>query len=134
MPGFRAWLSARREFMSAELASLKIDHVSTLLDITPPVKEEILRLCAYYLLRAKRGLAPLDSVARFHLANGARLARLNWLGDSSAAGIASSVGITANYVYRIADVEANHEAYAKNYRVVTSFALERLARDVRVPA
>jgi malonyl-CoA decarboxylase len=131
IPDFRAWLSGHREFMSDELASQKIEHVSSLIDLAPQLKDEILRLCAYYLLRAKRGRAPADSVARFHLANGARLARLNWLGDSSAAGMASSLGLTANYVYRISEVEANHEAYAKNYRVVTSFALERLARDVR---
>ena len=43
--------------------------------VAPPLKDEILRLCAYFLLRAKRGHAPLDPVARFHLANGARLAR-----------------------------------------------------------
>ena len=30
----------------------------------------ISRLCAYYLLHAKRGNEPLDPVARFHLANG----------------------------------------------------------------
>ncbi len=131
VPGFRAWLSAHREFMSDELASQQIEHVSTLIDIAPPLKDEILRLCAYYLLRAKRKQAPLDSVARFHLANGARLARLNWLGDSSAAGIASSLGITVNYEYRIADVEANHEAYAKNFQIVASFVVERFAREVR---
>ncbi len=131
IPGFRAWLSAHREFMSGELASQQIDHVSSLIDITSTLKDEILRLCAYYLLRAKRKQAPLDSVARFHLANGARLARLNWLGDASAAGIASSLGVTVNYEYRIADVEANHEAYAKNFEVVASFTVERLAREVR---
>jgi len=91
-----------------------------------------MRLCAYYLLRAKRGHAPLDPVARFPLANGARLSRLNWGGDASAVGIASSLGITANYVYRMGDVEENHEAFARDYKVVASFTLERLARDVIV--
>jgi malonyl-CoA decarboxylase len=52
----------------------------------------------------------------------------------SFAGFTSSLGITANYVYRMADVEENHEAYAKDYKVVASFALERLAREVKVPA
>jgi malonyl-CoA decarboxylase len=134
VPGFRGWLSSHRAFMSDELASLEVQDATTLGKVSPALKEEILRLCAYYLLRAKRGHAPLDPVARFHLANGARLARVNWLGDSSRAGIAASLGVTANYVYRVADVEANHEAYAKNFRVVTSSVLERLARDVKVPA
>jgi len=38
--------------------------------------------------------------------------------------------MTANYVYRIADVEENHEAYAKNFQVVASHDLERLAKGV----
>jgi malonyl-CoA decarboxylase len=79
----------------------------------------------------KRGRQPLDPVARFHLANGARPARINWMGDCSPAGIATSLGMTANYVYRLAEVEANHEAYATNFDVVTSLGVERLAREVR---
>jgi malonyl-CoA decarboxylase len=70
-------------------------------------------------------------VARFHLANGARLSRLNWMGDASTAGVASSLGMTANYLYRIAEVESNHETYATNFDVARSFAVERLAREVK---
>ena len=122
---------AHREMMSGRLASLPLDSPASLTAVPDAIRDEIMQLCAYYLLRAKRGRAPLDPVARFHLANGASLARLNWGGDASAAGIAVSLGITANYIYRIADVEENHEAYAKDFKVVTSSALERLARDVR---
>ena len=39
-----------------------------------------------------------------------------------------SLGLTVNYVYRLADVERNHEAYAKDYRVVASREFERLAK------
>jgi malonyl-CoA decarboxylase len=132
IPGFRTWLMAHREMMSEPLASrLPLDSPASLTAVPDAIRDEIMRLCAYYLLRAKRGRAPLDPVARFHLANGARLARLNWGGDASAAGIAVSLGITANYIYRIADVEENHEAYAKDFKVVTSSALERQAREVR---
>jgi len=45
-------------------------------------------------------------------------------------GVRLSLGMTANYVYRIADVEENHEAYAKNFQVVASHDLERLAKGV----
>ena len=132
IPGFRAWLMAHRELMSPSLASVSLDSPAALTAVSESMQDEIMRLCAYYLLRAKRGHAPLDPVARFHLANGARLSRLNWGGDASAAGIASSLGITANYVYRMGDVEENHEAFARDYKVVASFTLERLARDVIV--
>jgi malonyl-CoA decarboxylase len=131
IPGFRGWLVAHRELMSPGLAALPLDTPASLSAVPDGLRDEIMRLCAYYLLRAKRGRAPLDPVARFHLANGARLARLNWGGDFSAHGIESSLGITANYVYRMADVEENHEAFAKDFKVVASFTLERLARDVK---
>ena len=131
VPGFRSWMMLHRELMSPTLAALPLDSSAALTAVPDAVRDEIMHLCAYYLLRAKRGHAPLDPVARFHLANGARLARLNWGGDVSSAGIASSLGITANYVYRMADVEENHEAYAKDFKVIASFSLERLARDVK---
>jgi malonyl-CoA decarboxylase len=131
VPGFRSWMMLHRELMSPTLAALPLDSSAALTAVPDAVRDEIMHLCAYYLLRAKRGHAPLDPVARFHLANGARLARLNWGGDVSSAGIASSLGITANYVYRVADVEENHEAYAKDFKVMASFSLERLAREVK---
>ena len=96
--------------------------------IGPAIQTELSRLCAYYLMCAKRGKAPLDPVARFHLANGARLERLNWMGDTSPAGLTRSLGFTVNYVYRLADVERNHEAYAKTYAIIASRKFQRLAK------
>ncbi len=86
-------------------------------------------LCAYYLLHAKHGKDPLDPVARFHLRNGARLDRINWLGDTSAAGLQRSAGLTANYVYRLGELERNHRLYSSEHRIQASYAVERLARQ-----
>jgi malonyl-CoA decarboxylase len=86
-------------------------------------------LCAQYLVRARRGGSggePLDPVARFHLSNGAVLERLNWLGDTSATGMQRSCGIMVNYVYRLAEVEHNHELYANQRRVLASRGAEQL--------
>jgi malonyl-CoA decarboxylase len=87
---------------------------------SPSLREEITGHCVEYLLRARRKGAPVDSVARFHLANGARLERLNWMGDPSKAGIRRSLGLMVNYVYRRADLERNHEAYVKRGKVVAA--------------
>jgi len=55
------------------------------------VEEPLLRAAAWYYLRARaRNGAPADPVARFHLGNGARLERLNWLADVSEKGIEQS--------------------------------------------
>jgi malonyl-CoA decarboxylase len=133
IPGFGPWLSSARDLMSPELAAAGINTLEELTTLPSRLSEEIRRLCAYYLVREKRRGAPLNAVARFHLANGARLMRLNWMGDVSPAGLALSLGMTANYVYRIAEVETNHEAYATNFDVARSFTVERLARDVKAP-
>ena len=96
--------------------------------VAPSIQRELSQLCAHYLSDAKRdGKMPLDPVARFHLANGARLERLNWMGDTSSAGLARSLGFTVNYVYRLADVERNHEAYAKACVVAASPEFRKLA-------
>ncbi|MCC7483629.1 MAG: malonyl-CoA decarboxylase [Burkholderiales bacterium] len=88
----------------------------------------VMRLAAHYLLEGTRGGAAIDPVARFHLGNGARVERLNWLADASETGMRRSAGLMVNYVYDPADVERNHEAYAKEGRVVASHSLRALAR------
>jgi len=54
--------------------------------------------------------------------------REDWMGDTSQMGIRRALGMTVNYVYRLSDVERNHEAYAKNYKMVASHEFERLAK------
>ena len=90
-------------------------------------KEPLLRAAAWYFLRARnrRGL-PVDAVARFHLGNGARLERLDWLADPSDKGIAQSYGLMVNYLYDLDDIEKNHEAYAEGRTVAASNAVRRL--------
>ncbi len=138
IPGFADWLTAAgdspvRTQVSPKLAQL-IERLQQgdavdLNAVDEELRGTIRRLCTYYLLQAKRGKEPLDPVARFHLANGAQLARLNWMGDTSQTGLKRSFGLTVNYVYRLADVERNHEAYAKQYRVVASIEFRRLGRE-----
>jgi len=87
-------------------------------------------LAAYYFLKARTPKGRLiDSVARFHLGNGARLERIDWLGDLSAKGLRESAGIMVNYLYRLEDIEKNHEAYANDGEVVASSAVKRLLKN-----
>jgi malonyl-CoA decarboxylase len=136
IPGFGKWLRSTSEDggptrMSPKLASLVSrsgDALSEPGAIQEDLRGEIFMLCARYLLDAKRGHEPLDSVARFHLANGARLERLNWMGDSSPQGLQRSLGLMVNYAYRLADVERNHEAYARYHRIVASRDIQKLVK------
>ena len=136
IPGFVQWLrtSSVDEPRSTELGELlrRVESAAPLTDVqmSEQLRREITSLCAYYLLYAKRRSEPLDPVARFHLANGARLERLNWTGDSSQTGMRQSLGLAVNYVYRLAHVERNHESYAKTGKIAAAYELEALARRV----
>ena len=135
--GFADWLkktdpaltiNERRPMMRKVLDAFRGASDDDEPEFAPSIERELSRLCAYYLMHAKRdGKLPLDPVARFHLANGARLQRLNWMGDTSSAGLARSLGFTVNYVYRLTDVERNHEAYAKDCIVAASPEFRKLA-------
>ena len=77
-----------------------------------PSVPNLLRLCAFYL--GQHSAAPGgDPVARFHLDNGARLERLNALGDLSAKGCKQSFGLMVNYLYDLDKVEAHHEKFTQ---------------------
>src|SRR5690606_24078994 len=69
------------------------------------LEEPLLFACAYYLAEARNGLRPIDPVARFHLDNGARIERLNWLADTSDKGMQQSAGIVVNYLYDPSEIE-----------------------------
>ena len=87
-------------------------------------------LAAYYFLKARTPKGRLiDSVARFHLGNGARLERIDWLGDLSPKGLRESAGIMVNYLYRLDDIEKNHEAYANQGEIAASSAVKKFLKN-----
>ena len=87
------------------------------------------RLAARYLAKEKgRGRRARDPVAHFHLSNGARLERLNWLGDTSDKGLAQSAGLMVNYLYDLNRIENNHEAYTLNGSVDTSSGVKAVLK------
>jgi malonyl-CoA decarboxylase len=74
---------------------------------------------------------PIDPVARFHLRNGARLERFNWLGDISAKGMRQAYGFMVNYRYKLDAIDANHIAYQRDDEIVASRAVKDLIRKDR---
>ena len=104
-------------------------HWATSEQVAEAVKPTLLRLAAHYFLVAKAGDGrPPDAVARFHLGNGARLERINWLGDASPKGLGEAHGLMVNYRYEIRDIEKNHEAYANEGVVAASRAVHGLLK------
>lgn len=103
VPGFRAWLESimrgRDDRLLEDINALSRGAWRDQPELARRLEARLMPLCERYLMHEKRGDQPLDPVARFHLGNGARLERLNWLGDRTAAGFQRSAGIVANYVY-----------------------------------
>ena len=132
IPGFRAWLDAEaknNDAVAALLPALKNRDWHKDTTTSAAMREPLMALCAHYLLKAKKDGGPLDAVSRFHLGNGARLERLNWLADVSPAGMQRSAGMMVNYLYRLDEVEVNHEAFVRDGNIATSHAIKKLARD-----
>ncbi len=93
------------------------------------LKAPLLRLAARYLIAEKRGDGKaIDPVAHFHLTNGARVEQIDWVADVSEKGLAQSCGVMVNYLYRLSDIDANHEAYAGAGKVPASSAARSLAK------
>jgi len=113
IPGFRSW--AEKSGMAAALDSAG--------------ETALLPVVARYIaeLNPETGRAR-DPVAHFHLSNGARVEQLNWHADSSAKGLAQSCGVMVNYLYKLSDIEVNHEAYTGQGKVATSTTIKALLK------
>ena len=151
IPGFRRWLDRRMadgaELLNHEqedaLAAVAgelpddTDALPHLLDqpdwhqdedIAGALNPVLMHLAAGYLLYQRRestGTA-LDSVAHFHLSNGARVERINWLADTAARGMQQSAGMMVNYLYDKAKIETNHEAYVTGSEIPASSGVRNL--------
>ena len=138
VPGFASWVKAQREAPEDAVLDPAVRHALAVLDdpgfVADPDRAEAARrvlmpAAAAYFLKARtpRG-KPVDPVARFHLGNGARLERLNPLGDLSPKGLRQSFGLMVNYCYDLDEIEANHEAFAEKGTVAASRAVHKALR------
>ena len=131
IPGFARWVRAgavcdglakpRAERLAGAHAALlaacggdlgSLANAGALQKLPPETAQALLRLGAFYL-GFHSPTAGGDPVARFHLDNGARLERLNALGDMSAKGTSQSLGLMVNYLYDLGKVEAQHEKFTE---------------------
>jgi malonyl-CoA decarboxylase len=75
----------------------------------------------------------VDPVARFHLGNGARLERLNWMADTSPKGLREAYGLMVNYSYDLKEIERNHEAYVNDGDVAAARSVRTLLKTRTKP-
>jgi malonyl-CoA decarboxylase len=134
VPDFARWLDGE---LAAETSLLPQDMRQALAELkggsktAPPdhLKKPLLVAAALYFTQGKTAKGgPRDSVARFHLGNGARLERINWQGDLSKKGLAQAHGLMVNYLYELDEIEANHEAFADRGEIITSGDVRQLLK------
>jgi malonyl-CoA decarboxylase len=141
-PGFAGWLvdvaaeDASDEVTPEARATLKAlqragwPERSTGTDEAGEIKASLLALAAHYFLNAKGADGrPVDPVARFHLGNGARLERINWMADASDKSLREAYGLMVNYRYDLKEIEKNHEAYVNEGTVAASRAVRSLLKS-----
>jgi malonyl-CoA decarboxylase len=138
VPHFARWLDRAGADEAAQIVTpqdrIALQMLSDPGWIDDPEEAETLQptlmaLAAHYFLAAKSPDGrPIDPVARFHLGNGARLERVNWLGDVSEKGLREGHGLMVNYLYDLKDIERNHEAYANEGEIAASRQVRSLLR------
>lgn len=138
VPTFTRWLQQARETPDNGALPLKPAEAQTLELLADPhwhadaasakkLRPVLRKLLAHYLLNEKQGREPRDPVARFHLRNGARLERINWLADLSDKGLADSCAMMVNYLYEPRSVLRNHEAFVNRGDIAAASAVRNLA-------
>ncbi len=138
VPGFAAWLARERAATASAIVTGAAREVLALLDQPgwheDPARAERLRgpllalAAAYFLVARSANGRVIDPVARFHLGNGARLERLNWLADPSPKGLAQALGLMVNYLYDLDDIEENHEAFSDRGVIAAASQIRGLQR------
>lgn len=133
IPGFRRWIERSGEDVSglsdAELGLLEMPHWWDRPEDRTTLEAPLLRAAARYLTLAPGGRA-LDPVAHFHLSNGARIERINWLANLSSGGLGESHGLMVNYRYRLDRIEKSQDSYRMG-KVPRARAIDALLRPPR---
>lgn len=137
VPGFARWLGTEMANQQSEFITEEEKEVLGLLQAADwhlgggdfeRLRPVMMAVASRYFVNAKRKDGRVvDPVARFHLRNGARLERVNMLADRSAKALEQSHGLMVNYLYRLDEVEANHEAFVERGEVAASSTVRQAA-------
>ncbi len=116
IPDFREWFDANASHVRA-LVPVELPADPADIDDLRP---ELRRLAAEFIAKERRTSTnpmflverAVDSVAHFHLSNGAQLDKINWWANPTATGWARSFGMMVNYRYEPDRIEQHHDEYA----------------------
>ena len=135
IPGFRKWFSSLDENkIKVILGKFPYESISFLKSADLKIgdtriasnKDSITKLVAHYLTNEKnQKQRPINDVCRFHLGNGAIIDDIIINANVSEVGFNRSFGVMVNYLYKLKNIEKNHEDYINNKRIIVSDRLKK---------
>lgn len=134
IPGFIKWLNSNIDNLQIN-QQIKDKIQQTCIqkgEANDVIKQQLISLCAYYLLKIKRNLKALDPVANFHLSNGASIRQIHWNADQSEKGWKQSCGIMVNYHYEINKIDYHYERYISKGIISSARSLESLSKTIKM--
>lgn len=114
VPGFMKWLQGNEDYQET-FKAISAEKWWQQEETANKLEPSLTKALCTYLVKTNK-----DPVARFHLGNGAKLERVNWLADVSKGGINSAAGFMVNYQYVLDEIELNHEQYTTSGHVTAS--------------
>src|ERR1700676_3584950 len=117
VPGFVQWLKQAEDVPVSEEDRALLENLDKPdwfenTELAAQLRAVLEPLAAHYFLMTRTAKGRLiDSVARFHLGNGARLERVDWLGDCSPEGLRGPAGDLGEDLYRLEDIQKKHETH-----------------------
>lgn len=135
VPGFASWLDKQRREEKSVIPADELEILENLDGRWSPQqanaeqRQAILTVAARYFLEARtpHGKA-VNSVARFHLGNGAQLERINYGGDLSTNGLRDAHGLMVNYLYDLKKIDIRSLRFAESTAIAASNEIKRLLK------
>lgn len=145
IPGFCRWLANTNEMQLRALPGGEIwlkrprptdqetqAHPEASQGLQQGLQQALERLALHYLCQQKRNdIYARDPVAHFHLSNGAQIARLNWMADSSGKGLNQSAGMMVNYLYELPKIESRSQQYSATGDIALAAGLKKQLKRSR---
>lgn len=133
VPEFSAWLSNQLQSKDSCIPAVYTTRLANLGSGWTPggadtaIRQALITAAAHYFLEARTANGrTIDSVARFHLGNGAQLERINFAGDTSSNGLQQSHGLMVNYLYKGNRIDSNAQRFAERGEIAASPEVRRL--------
>jgi len=126
VPGLKKWAEQSLLLGDKGLPENIASDIQECCGNSKPNQKALARVVYYYITKVKRKNGQsINSVAHFHLGNGASLNQIHLDANNNKLAFEDSWGVMVNYLYDIETVAKNHEDYANLEPVAISSKLTK---------